>query len=241
MDAALQSIRYLFADAEDIKKERRAQLLQGKLFPIPSLRNLAFQTLVLNTFPVEEFLPGEGYREDASNLRLLTRDCVGMYRLVSMKDSFIYADKTEASEEKKTFFRREVLNTMGPVEVLKTGAKDWEMNGMLSFNPAGFRRSVRSAQSELTCQAWIEDSTLVIHRSAVDYSKGVNAMRNNGVVGNDVDIKDEEKFGVDCRHLVTFFKDQFVYEETTVSRSKCKCKCEDCYYEYKAEAWYAKM
>eukprot|EP00092_Neocalanus_flemingeri_P015310 GFUD01016558.1.p1 GENE.GFUD01016558.1~~GFUD01016558.1.p1 ORF type:complete len:230 (-),score=55.57 GFUD01016558.1:169-858(-) len=160
MDKFLWSVRYLFGDVEDTKKEERVQLLQGNFIPIPSLRSLGFQSLVMNTFPVEEFLPGETFQDDARNLSLLTRDCKGKYRLVEFEDSLVYADNTEVSEEEKKDMRSEVLNNRDVVEVLKMSSKSWKINGLCSFNLAGCLRHV---SDKITSQEWIEGSTLVAH------------------------------------------------------------------------------
>eukprot|EP00092_Neocalanus_flemingeri_P099618 GFUD01127105.1.p1 GENE.GFUD01127105.1~~GFUD01127105.1.p1 ORF type:complete len:234 (+),score=70.89 GFUD01127105.1:51-752(+) len=227
MDAVIYCIRYLFVDAVNMLEERRAQLLQGNFIPIPSLRSLAFQFLVVNmdTFLIEEFLPGEGYEEEVRNHRLLTRDCVvGKYSLVSMNDSCIFADKTEATEEEKIKnFREEALNNWGPVEVVKMRANEWEMKGLFDFSPARYFKHVKLQQS----QEWIEGTTLVFH---VEYPEEVDGEEGENV---------EEKFVAESRVLVTFFKDQFVYEERAVKRRKSKC--ESYSYEYNVEAWYAKI
>ena len=66
---------------------------------------MAFQSLVVNCWPVEEFLPGKGYQEDARNLKLLTRDCVGEYRLIRLIDSAVNSEGQDLSEEVKKDLR----------------------------------------------------------------------------------------------------------------------------------------
>ena len=63
------------------------------------LRLLAFQSLVVNSFPVDQFLPGKGYAENARNLRLLTRDCVGRYKIVKQEEFVVNSAGQEDSEE----------------------------------------------------------------------------------------------------------------------------------------------
>eukprot|EP00092_Neocalanus_flemingeri_P020778 GFUD01022514.1.p1 GENE.GFUD01022514.1~~GFUD01022514.1.p1 ORF type:complete len:259 (+),score=64.77 GFUD01022514.1:55-831(+) len=252
IDAILQSIRFLFVENMDTKKERRFQLLVGDFFPIPSLRSLAFQSLLITAFPADQFLPGEGYNgyeDDARNLRLLTRGCVGVYRLVSIEDSMVYVDKTEASDDEKKDFRESALN--GPVEVLKPSAKEWEVGGLRYFNPAGCLRHackcVASGDSELV-QMWVEENTLVLdHFMEWDYSEEMDSDEDGNVDGennvmeeNGDGIGEKGKFGLKTRVLITFFENQFVYQERSVNTRKCK-NCTGCSYEYKAEAWYAKM
>ena len=59
-------------------------------------RTLALQSLVLNSWPIEEFLPGEGYSYQARSLRLLTRECVGEYQMTGMEETFVYCAVSKA-------------------------------------------------------------------------------------------------------------------------------------------------
>merc|ERR1719318_2229455 len=77
------------------------------------------QSLVLNNWPVEEFLPGEAsrgggrqLREQREWLRLLTKECEGTYRCMSLKESFVFGDGTEGSEEDKENEQREWLRLL---------------------------------------------------------------------------------------------------------------------------------
>ena len=74
-------------------------------------RSLAFQSLVLNSWLVEEFLPGEENDDDARNLRLFTRDCEGEYKLTSFEEELFLANGRVATEDDKMFMRTYEMNT----------------------------------------------------------------------------------------------------------------------------------
>ena len=189
----------------------------------------------MNTFPVEEFLPGEGFEEDARNLLLLTRDCVGNYKLIELEDSLVYASGTEGSEKARKHFRP-WMNHSGVVKVDKTSAKKWEVDGLQSFCPAGCLRHVYIDEDEnkVTDQDWIEGNNLVTH-GFIEWGDSEETDcedHEEEEAQDDSDVIDKEKVGVEHRAVITFYKENFVYKESYK---------ENCSYEYKIEASFAKI
>ena len=80
---------------------------------------MAFQSLVVNCWPSDQFLPGEDYQKDARNLRLLTRECEGEYILVKLEDSLILPDKREFSEEENKIYTSQNCNYMNNSDFVK--------------------------------------------------------------------------------------------------------------------------
>jgi len=252
MDQVLQSIRGLFVEdaIANTKKENASLVIDGDLFPIPSLRTLAFQSLVLISFPIEEFLPGVGFEEDARNLLLLTRECVGKYKLVELEDSLVYADGTEGSEEDEKNLRPKGLKRPGVVLIVKTRLKKWKIGRLLTFCPAGCLRHVDKSEDgdKMTEQDWIEGNNLVTH-GFIEWGRSEETDNEDaddndeGMDQDDTDDKkgdsDEEKFGVESKVVITFYEDRFVYREGAVNTKKC-CK-KNCSYEYKIEASFTKI
>ena len=104
-------------------------------------RTLALQSLVLNSWPIEEFVPGEGYSQQANYLRLLTKECVGEYQMTGLEESLVYGDGMEGTDEDKESFRPYDLNT-GVVQVIKPSSREWEIGDLLRFSPGGCLRHV---------------------------------------------------------------------------------------------------
>ena len=214
-------------------------------------RTLGFQALVLNSFPVEDFLPGVAFEEDTKNLFLLTRDCVGKYKFVELEDSFVYADGSEGSEKARKNLRPKGLKRPGVVEIVKTSSKKWKIGGLLSFCPAGgLRRSFRDEDEDIiTEQDWIEENNFVSH----GFTEWSNSEEPDCEDFDDVDEEDQddsdeikgdsnvEKLGVESRVVITFYKDRFVYKEKAVNTRKCSNCKSNCSYEYKIEACFVKI
>merc|ERR1719318_711631 len=131
------------------------------------------QSLVLNNWPVEEFLPGEAsrgggrqLREQREWLRLLTKECEGTYRCMSLKESFVFGDgtETEGSEEEKENERAEGLQSDELVEVSRPSTGEWEIGNLGSFQLGGCcLRHVFLLEEKVVLQEWIEGSSLVAH------------------------------------------------------------------------------
>ena len=179
-------------------------------------------------------------------MRLLTIDCEGDYKLVSFEDSLVYANGGEGSEEDKENMRGEV-NSPGIVNVVKNSSNNWEIGELVEFSPAGCLRHVFSCGSgEITDQDWIEGNQLVSHQFGEwDYSDDETVVED--IEGKEMTKDDSEdngivkvKFGVETRVVVTFYQDKFLYKERVVNTRKCS-KCDNCSYEYKANALFAKI
>jgi len=112
-----------------------SNLTEGVFAPIPTLRSLALQGLVENNWPVEEFMPGDGYREQRGWLRLMTRECEGTYQCVSLEDSLFDVIGREGSEEKKKF--RASLDLDELVEVSRSRTGTWKIGNLCIFQPGG--------------------------------------------------------------------------------------------------------
>merc|ERR1719233_887783 len=173
-----------------------ADICEGVFSPIPTLRSLALQRLVLSNLPTEEFVPGEGYSHQARSLRLLTRDCVGEYQMTGMEETFVYGDGVEGTDKDKESVRADELNT-GVVQVTKPSSREWAIGDLLRFSPGGCLRHVFRDQGNTDVMEWIEGSSLVCHR----FSEWLYTN------------EDEDKFGVDFRVAVTFYQDMFIYRE----------------------------
>ena len=96
-----------------------------EMFPFPSLRSMAFQALVINNYPTDQFeeqLPGNGYSTEHENLENLTRDCVGTYMFRSVEDNVFLSGRELGNEvteeEKKRNFRDDDYN-FGVREAIK--------------------------------------------------------------------------------------------------------------------------
>ena len=195
---------------------------------------------MLNCWPVEEFLPGEGYQDYDSSLSLLTRDCEGEYIMTSFEENFVFGDGSEGTEVNKKNVRAVDHTKVGDiVRVVKTSHKKWEIGGLIDFTPAGCLRHVLDVEdddvgvSEITDQEWIELSSLVIHRFLKwDYS-------GDDTVSEEDDGKSEENCRVDSRIVVTFYQGKFIYKERVGSTRKCT-KCRSCSYVYSVSAWFSK-
>jgi len=239
MEEMLPSFRKLALEDGQVRTESKCPLVHGDFLPIPSLRSLAFQSLVLNCWPVEEFLPGEGYQDHYNNLRLLTRDCEGEYIMTRFDESFVYEDGSEGTEVDKKKVR-DNTKVGDIVRVVKNSHKKWEIGEIIDFSPAGCLRHVfdleddEAGVSEITEQEWIEGSSLVFHRFMKwDYSRDDTA--------SDEDVgKREENFGVASRIVVTFYQDKFIYKERVANTRKCS-KCGGCSYVYSVDAWFSKI
>ena len=212
----------------------------------------------MNSWPEEEFLPGEGYQDQARNLRLLARECEGEYQMQRLEESLWFGDGEEASEEEKKDVRADDLNSTSStiLRVVKPSMTEWVIGGLADFSLGGCQRHVSGAEDdnvlEITDQEWIEGSSLVSHRfSEWDYSGeetesdiDIGDKRN---IGNYEFMKNNEskvefikdKFGVDFRVAVTFDQDMFLYRERVVNTRKCT-KCKNCSYVYSAKAWFTK-
>jgi len=217
-------------NSEVEEMESKCPLVDGDFFPIPTLRSLAFQCLVLNSWPVEEFLPGEGYQDDASNLRVLTGDCGGEYIMTRFEESFVSGDGSEGTEvDKKNVRSVEHTNVGDTVRVVKSSQKKWEIEGLIDFVPAGGLRRVfyweedDGAVSEITHQQWIEGSSLVSHI--------FKKLEDDG--------RSEGNFGVDNRVVVTFYQGKFIFKERVAHYRKCT-RCRSCSYVYTVEASFSK-
>jgi len=251
IDEVLQCIRSLFVTELDTSQETSCLLLDGSFIPMPSLRSLAFQSLVLQCFPVDkfnEFLPG--FEEDARNLRRLTKDCEGKYKLVSFEDSLVYANGGgEGTEDDKETMRGEV-NSPGIVNVVKNNLNNWEIGEIVEFSPAGCLKHVfrcgGDGIAEITDQDWIEGSKLVSHQfHQEEYSDDEADGEDDEDKKMNRDDSEEEgldkvKFGIESRFVVTFYQDKFLYKERVVNTRKCT-RCEECSYEYKIKAIFAKI
>ena len=204
-------------------------------------------------------MPGEGYQDQARNLRLLTRDCEGEYEMARLEENLVFGDGEEASEEEKKGVRAEVLNKKSSsiLRVVKPSMSEWVIGGLADFSIGGCLRHVFDADGcdllEITDQEWIEGSSLVSHSfSEWDYSEDDDddSENENGdkkeIVNNEFVMNNESevdfiknKFGVDFRIAVTFSQDMFLYRERVVNTRKCT-KCKNCSYIYCAKAWFIK-
>ena len=113
---------------------------------------MAFQSLVVNCWPVEEFLPGKGYQEDASNLKLLTRDCVGEYRLIRHIDSAVDSEGQDLSEEIKKDLRDRIPidDVVNIVNIVDTNNFSLEIGGEVIglLHEDGYLREEREGNVE---------------------------------------------------------------------------------------------
>ena len=148
---------------------------------------------------------------------LLTRDCVGNYKLMELEDSLVYQDGTEGSEEDRKKFQV-WMKRPGVVKVDKASAKNWEVGGLDSFCPAGcLRNVVYKDEDKVTVQHWIEGNNLVTRRFL-----------------ERVDSEETVKF--EFRVVITFYKNKFVYKKrSSITTNGCENG------EYKVEASFAKI
>ena len=185
-----------------------------------------------------------GFEDDARNLLLLTRECVGNYKLMELEDSLVYADGTEGSEEDRKEFRPWVKRR-GVLKVDKNSAKKWRIGGLNRFCTAGCLGFVYMDEDEDkgTDQHWIEGNNLVTHgfmeeTDCEDHEEEKaqdDSDVKEGDIGEEGDDIDKERFGVEHRAVISFYKDKFIYKENTMIR------CETFSYEYKIEASFAKL
>jgi len=236
MDSVLTSIRLLFRPNQEeiVTAHLETKLTEGVFGPIPTLRSLAMQSLVLNNWPVEEFLPGEAgssgggkqLREQREWLRLLTKECEGTYRFMSLKDSFVYGDGTEGSEEDKENERAVGLQSDELVEVSRPSTAMWEIGHLCIFQPWGSLRHVNLLEYEdevvskkMTVQEWMEGSSLVVHCFYEECDQSEDANKVCREAKSEVDVK-KNKLGFDLRISVTFCQDVFIYKERRVNTTK---------------------
>ena len=214
-------------------------------------RTLALQSLVLNNWPIEEFLPGDGYCHQANSLRILSNECVGEYQMTGMEESFVFWDGSEGTEEVKKSVRGDELNT-GVVEVAKPSNREWVIGDLISYSPGGCLRHVYGDEEntevlEITDQEWIEDNSLVCHRFSewdftdTDDEDIIDGANLEKVVSSGEAIcSSKYKYGVDFRVAVTFYQDMFVYKERVVNTRRCSSCKNNCSYTYNATAWFMK-
>merc|ERR1719392_625342 len=128
---------------------------EGTLAPIPTLRALSLQALVHTNWPLEEFLPGKGYEDQANSLRLFTRDCFGHYEMAGSEVSFVYEDGSEGTNGEK-----EALTacTEKLVEVTKPSNREWEIGGIFLYYicEESLRRVYKREKGKHALQQWIE-------------------------------------------------------------------------------------
>ena len=182
-----------------------------------------------------------GFAEDTKNLLLLTRECVGKYKLMELEDSLVYADGREGSEKTRKSLRPKGLKRPGVVEIVKKSSKIWKIGGLLSFCPAGGLRHsfIDEDEDKITEQDWIEENNLVSH-GFTEWDKP-DSEDFDGDEEAGQDDSNDKKFGVESRVVVTFYKDWFVYKEKAVNTRRCSNCKSNCSYEYKLEACFAKI
>merc|ERR1719402_991896 len=234
----------------DVMLKRTSDIVEGVFSPIPTLRTLALQSLVLSNWPTEEFVPGEGYSNQAKSLRLLTNECVGGYQMTGMEESLVYGDGIEGTDEERETFRGDDLNT-GVVHVAKPSSGEWIIGDLISFTPGGclrhkFRDEENTDVWEITDQEWIESSSLVCHRfSEWQYTDEEDITDCDDTSKDEVTSSGEatparkHEFGVDFRVAVTFYQDIFIYKERVVNTRRCTA-CHNCSYTYSITAWFMK-
>ena len=88
---------------------------------------------MLIRWPIDEFLPGVGYEQEAKNLQLFTRDCFGVYNLIHLEDSLTYDDGREVSEVDKKVHRPLKVNSHSVEVVEPEGMFEWSVLRLYHF------------------------------------------------------------------------------------------------------------
>jgi len=249
MEGIIEDMRWMFMTRPSDKMlTSTSDLIEGVLFPIPTLRTLALQNLVLNNWPIEEFVPGEGYSHQANYLRLLTKECVGEYQMTGLEESFVYGDGIEGTDEDKEIVRADDLNT-GVVQVTKLSSGGWKIGDLLSFSPRGcLRHEIRfdgdtDVMKKFALQEWIQGSSLVWHRFSECYYTDKEDSNTDGddVINDKIFINGEDKLVVDIRVAVTFYQGMLIYKERVVNNRRCTtCNNNSCSFKYSVTAWFLK-
>merc|ERR1712142_1130080 len=194
VDNIMTSIRWLFLPSPaDAISASIAEIMEGTDAPIPTLSALSLQALVHTNWPLEEFLPGKGYEDQANSLRLLTRDCFGHYEMAGSEVSFVFEDGIEGTNGVKEAMTAGIEKTLTAsieklVEVTKFANGLWEIGRFLFVGTIpleGYLRYVfEDEKGKRALQRWIEGRSLVSLRF--------------------------KEFGVE-RKVVTFCDDMFIY------------------------------
>ena len=175
------------------------------------LRNLALQCLVLNNWPTELFLPGEGYSHQTNSFRLLTKECEGVYEMTWMEESMVYGDGSEGSDGMKELLREHYLKT-GVVQVARPSNKEWVI-GLISFSLGEwlFRHECVKLDGRMTgVQDWIDGSSLVRHTvHERHFTHDEDNTDSDDTSSGDGTSAREEKCGFNARVAVTFYQDMF--------------------------------
>jgi len=229
-------------------------------FPIPSLRSLALQQLVLNKLvlnnncSLEEELPGQGYKDLVRSMRLLTRDCLGDYQMTGLEESLVYDDGREVLDQDLAAVRPKALNYDNTIQVVKKynslGPVEWKIgkspisaafsiNGglLLSCDPAGKWLIFRIAGER-------EDVFTPMSGSRGWVFQQQSWIEGSSLVAQTNEKKEPNDFGQEesnRRKVATFGHNMFLYQEKKVFTWRSSTDNYPSYsYTYKVKAWFNK-
>ena len=106
-----------------------------EIFPIPSLKSLAFQALVVNKYPPELFLdqlPGNAFQCEYKKLEKLN-ESEAVYRFKSVKDKVTLGQEENGAvteKEKMDNFRDNYYRLGESVSVEREDSKTWKIGQM---------------------------------------------------------------------------------------------------------------
>ena len=196
---------------------------------IALIRSLAMQQLVLdNICPLEEELPGQGYSDEVWSMRLLARECVGEYQLTELEDSLVYDDAREVSDRDLAYWRKAGLYEGSLVQVTKTSDGKWMIGNLVCYSLGGellrqWHDIPLPVYSFCHTQHWLDGSSLVRQYF----------MKKTSCIG---------RGETDCREVVTFGHNIFLYQEKNVYTWK-SCMNNAHFYSktHRVKAWFRKM
>ena len=196
-----------------------------EIFPIPSLKSLAFQALVVNNYPPELFLdqlPGKAFQCEYKKLEKL-KESEAVYRFKSVKDKVTLGQEENGAvteKEKMDNFRDNYYRLGESVSVEREDSKTWKIGQMVSFKlNSGLLKRKRNANG--LAQVWMDEGVL----------KSISLMKNGWGDGWTV------------INISVTFKDQtMLIEELVIRKSDCKCNpCKFCNYTYEASAVFDRL
>jgi len=246
--------KFIFASSSSLVDSANGE------FPIPSLRSLALQQLVLNKLvlnincSLEEELPGQGYKDLVRSMRLLTRDCLGDYQMTGLEESLVYDDGREVLDQDLAAVRPKALNYDNTIQVVKKynslGPVEWKIgkspisaafsiNGglLLSCDPAGKWLIFRIAGER-------EDVFTPMSGSRGWVFQQQSWIEGSSLVAQTNEKKEPNDFGQEesnRRKVATFGHNMFLYQEKKVFTWRSSTDNYPSYsYTYKVKAWFNK-
>ena len=176
---------------------------------------------------------------------------MGRYKIVKQEE-FVVNSAGQDSEELKNIFRGVELPSTAVVKIDQTSEFHLEIgtrrNRLFYFKFGRFFRGSDEGKivdilrgecngghfADVTVQDWIEGSSLVSH-VFIERDCCLDKMDCE-----EEEKREENKYEVEFRIVVTFCKNKFVYKRRAVYTSKCNV-CGDCCFDYKMVAVYHRI